>query len=92
MVALAGQLLLDKPEFIQLPPHLTAPYQVHDCGTDQYGYAPFEGNYYWVPGTTRKDVKILQYSDHIKIYLARECVAEYPLPSPSALSDQALQA
>ncbi len=71
----------ERSYLIPLPPHLPAPYQVHDRGTDQYGYAPFEGNYYWVPGTTREDVKILQYSDRIKIYLARECVAEYPLPA-----------
>ena len=65
----------------KLPDHLPAPYQVHGRGTDQYGYTAFEGNFYWVPGTTREDVKILQYSDVIKIYLARQCVAEYPLPA-----------
>jgi transposase len=64
----------------QLPGHLPAPYQVHERGTDQYGYAAFDGNYYWVPGTQRQEVKILQYSDRLKIYLARECLAEYPLP------------
>ena len=65
----------------QLPTHLPAPYQVHERGTDQYGYAAFEGNYYWVPGIERQEVKILQYSDRLKIYLARECLAEYPLPA-----------
>jgi transposase len=71
----------ERSYLIQLPPHLPAPYQVHDRGTDQYGYAHFEGNYYWVPGTTREDVKILQYSDRIQIYLVRQCVAEYSLPA-----------
>ena len=65
----------------KLPAHLPAPYQVHERGTDQYGYASFEGNFYWVPGTKREDVKILQYSDRLKIYLARQCLAEYPLPA-----------
>ena len=65
----------------QLPGHLPAPYQVHERGTDQYGYAAFDGNYYWVPGTQRQEVKILQYSERLKIYLARECLAEYPLPA-----------
>jgi hypothetical protein len=65
----------------KLPAHLPAPYQVHERGTNQYGYTPFEGNFYWVPGTKREDVKILQYSETIKIYLARQCVAEYPLPA-----------
>ena len=54
---------------------MPAPYQVHERGTDQYGYAAFEGNYYWVPGLSRQEVKILQYSDRLKIYLARECLA-----------------
>ncbi len=63
-----------------LPAHLPAPYQVHERGTDQYGYTPFEGNFYWVPGTTRQDVKILQYSQCIKIYLGHQCLVEYPLP------------
>lgn len=66
---------------IELPAHLPAPYQVHERGTDQYGYAAFEGNYYWVPGTKREDVKVLQYADRIKLYHARECLAEYPLPA-----------
>ena len=65
----------------QLPAHLPAPYQVHERGTDQYGYAAFEGNYYWVPGLSRQEVKILQYSERLKIYLARECLATYPLPA-----------
>jgi len=64
----------------ELPPHLPAPYRPHQRGTDQYGYAAFEANYYWVPGTKREDVTILEYSDRLKIYLARQCLAEYPLP------------
>jgi hypothetical protein len=66
---------------IELPQHLPPPYQVHERGTDQYGYAAFEGNYYWVPGTKREDVKVLQYADRLRLYRARECLAEYPLPA-----------
>lgn len=64
----------------ELPPHLPAPYRPHQRGTDQYGYAAFQANYYWVPGIKREDVTILEYSDKLKIYLARQCLAEYPLP------------
>jgi transposase len=71
----------ERPYLTQLPAHLPAPYQVHERGTDQYGYAAFEGNYYWVPGTQRQAVKVLQYSDRLKLYVARECLAEYPLPA-----------
>lgn len=66
---------------IELPRHLPAPYRIHEHGTDQYGYAAFDANYYWVPGTDRKDVKLFEYGDRLKIYLNRECVAEYPLPA-----------
>jgi transposase len=66
---------------LELPGHLPAPYQVHERGTDQYGYVAFDGNYYWVPGTKREDVKVLQYAQRLKLYRARECVAEYPLPA-----------
>ena len=64
----------------ELPQHLPAPYRVHARGTDQYGYAHFNANFYWVPGTKREDVKVLQYADQLKIFLRRKCVAEYPLP------------
>ena len=61
---------------IKLTPHLPPPYLVHHRGTDQYGYTSFEGNYYWVPGTKLDEVKVLEYSDRLKIYQARECLAE----------------
>jgi transposase len=64
----------------ELPPHLPAPYRSYQRGTDQYGYVPFDGNYYWVPGDGREDVKVLQYADHVKLFQRRICVAEYPLP------------
>ena len=64
----------------ELSRHLPAPYQVHERGTDAYGYVHFNANFYWVPGTKREDVKVLQYADQLKIFLRRNCVAEYPLP------------
>lgn len=65
----------------RLPAHLPAPYQIHHRGTDQYGYVAFGGNFYWVPGTGRDEVRVLQYADHLKIYLNRKCLAEYLLPA-----------
>jgi hypothetical protein len=60
---------------------LPAPYWPQERGTDAYGYVSFEGNYYWVPGSKREDVKVLRYADRLKIYRRRTCVAEYPLPA-----------
>lgn len=71
----------ERAYLIRLPAHLPAPYCAHARGTDEYGYAAFQGNYYWVPGTKREDVKVLQYADRLKIYRQRSCVAEYPLPA-----------
>jgi transposase len=71
-----------------LPPQLPAPYRVHDRGTDQYGYTCFGVNYYWVPGTRRQDVKVLEYSDRLKIYQGGQCVAEYPLPPEGVKNGQ----
>ncbi len=65
----------------KLPPHLPAPYLVHARGTDQYGYAPLHGNYYWVPGTKREDVKVFEYAERMEIYLRRKRLAEYDLPA-----------
>jgi len=65
---------------VRLPAHLPAPYRIHDRDTDQYGYIAFDANYYWVPGTRRETVKVLEYGGRLQIYQARECVAEYPLP------------
>jgi len=64
----------------QLPTHLPAPYRVHDRGTDQYGFLAFGANYYWVPGTRREQIKVLEYSQRLKIFQAGRCLVEYPLP------------
>ena len=66
---------------VKLPSHLPAPCRAHDRGTDQYGYTAFAGNYYWVPGTKRDALKVLEYADRLKIYKAGEHLAEYLLPA-----------
>ncbi|MDO8597862.1 MAG: helix-turn-helix domain-containing protein, partial [Sulfuricaulis sp.] len=62
-----------------LPAHLPAPYRMLERDTDQYGYIAFDGNYYWVPGTQRDQVKVLEFGDRLQLYRARACVAEYPI-------------
>ena len=72
---------IERGYLVDLSPHLPPPYLAHERGTDQYGYVSFDGNYFWVPGTERDDVKVLEYSDRLKIYLNRKCLAEYLLPA-----------
>jgi len=64
----------------KVPPYVPPPYLVHSRSTDQYGYAAVNGNFYWVPGTSRFEVKVLEYSDCLKIFRNRELLIEYPLP------------
>jgi hypothetical protein len=71
----------------ELPGELPAPYCSYEHGVDQYGYVPFDGNHYWVPGTGRGQVKVLHYADRLKLYRQRICVAEYPLP-PAGVKNQ----
>jgi hypothetical protein len=70
----------EKPFLIKLPSALPAPYLLHGRGIDQYGYVALEANYYWVPGTSRHEVSVLQYSDQLKIYHERQLLGEYELP------------
>lgn len=70
----------EKPHLNHLPPFLPPPTLAHQREVDQYGYAAFDGNYFWVPGTRRGTVDIIEYSDKIKIYQNREELSEYNLP------------
>ena len=65
----------------KIPPYVTPPYLAHERGTDQYGYASVDGNFYWVPGKTRFNIKVLQFCDHIEIYYKREKLVQYDLPA-----------
>ena len=65
----------------QLTRHLPAPYLEHQRGTDQYGYVAFGANYYWIPGSRRENVKVLQYADCLKIFQQSASLAEYALPA-----------
>lgn len=71
----------ERQYLVKLPAHLPAPYLVHERDTDQYGYAAFDGNFYWVPGTNREEVNVFEYADRVKIYQHSQCVAEYALPA-----------
>ena len=65
---------------IKLLPMIPAPSQPLNRVTDQYGYVAFDGNFYWIPGTRREDVTLLQYSDRLTIYFKRQLLVEYELP------------
>lgn len=63
----------------KLSAHLQEPYLLHSRSVDQYGYAALHGNHYWVPGTKRGEVKLVEYADRVKIYQHRQYLTEYAL-------------
>jgi hypothetical protein len=69
-------------------PFIPPPYLTHQRRTDEHGYIAFEGNYYWVPGTKREDITVLQYADCIKMYLKRILLIEYKLPEDEQIKNQ----
>jgi transposase len=71
----------------RLIPGIPPPY-IHDTRCiDQYGYVSYDGNFYFVPGTGRFTVTVLEYSDHLAIYHNREKLIVYPLP-PAEVKNQ----
>jgi len=78
----------EKPYLNELPVYVEPPYLVHQRRTDQYGYASFDGNFYWIPGIKRFDVKVLQYSDYLRIYYKRKLLGEYEMPSEGVKNEK----
>jgi hypothetical protein len=78
----------ERVSLIEPPPHLPAPYLLHERDTDQYGYVAVGGNFYWVPGTKRQTVKVLEYAERLRLCLGTACVAEYPLPADGVRNAQ----
>ncbi len=70
----------EKLYLTKLSSYVSPPYIDHERLTDQYGYVAFNGNFYWIPGSSRYVVKVLEYSNCIKIYYKRELLTEYKLP------------
>ncbi|MBC8394724.1 MAG: helix-turn-helix domain-containing protein [Deltaproteobacteria bacterium] len=68
----------------KLPAYVEAPYRDHRRLIDQYGYAAFAGNYYWVPGTDRNTVTLLEYDRQLKIFLNKKPLVTYELPVAEA--------
>lgn len=78
----------EKAYLVKISGGITPPYLVHERLTDQYGYVSFAGNFYWIPGTSRYPVKVLEYGDRLKIYHQRELLGEYDLPVSGARNEK----
>jgi len=71
----------EKPFLVKLPSYIEPPSRPHRRKTDQYGYAAFNANYYWIPGKERPEIQIIEYGNKIKIFLKGQAPLEYPLPA-----------
>ena len=71
---------LEKPYLKKIPAYVSPPVIEHTRGTDQYGYALFDGNFFWVPGEGRPEVKLLEFADKFRIVQNRETLIEYDRP------------
>ncbi|MCP4751721.1 MAG: helix-turn-helix domain-containing protein, partial [Proteobacteria bacterium] len=67
----------------RLPPYVEAPCREHQRVVDQYGFAAFGSNCYWLPEDVRVrgTVDLPEYDRKIKIYLRRQLPIEYDLPA-----------
>ena len=77
----------EKPFLRSILSHIPAPYKTDTRDINQYGNVPYDGNYYWVPGSGRFTVTILEYSDRIEIYHSRKFLIRYALP-PHGVKNQ----
>lgn len=71
----------ERPYLCDVPADLPAPFLDHVRSVDQYGYASFQGNFYFVPGSGRGEVRLLEYAERIALYRSHEILLEYPLPA-----------
>ncbi len=86
----------EKPYLLKLPEFLPQPHRQHVRIIDQYGYAAFKANYYWVPehspGTKEKikRVKIIEYDSRIIIYRFPRLLelVRYELPADSVKNER----
>jgi transposase len=73
----AETFVYEKPWLEPLIEHMPAPTQPHSRKIDRYGYIPFQGNHYWVPGKDRFDVKVIEFPTMIRITRSLETLVEY---------------
>jgi transposase len=70
----------ERPYLREVPAGLPAPFLDHVRSVDQYGYVAFQGNFYFVPGSGRGEVRVFEYAERIALHHGHELLLEYPLP------------
>lgn len=79
---------VEKNALVKLPEYISAPYVPHTRLVDQYGYASFDGNFYWIPESVRKTtVTLLQYAHHLSVMDGPSQVARYDIAADGAKNE-----
>lgn len=83
----------EKPYLVKLPEYISLPCREHLRTLDDYGYAAFEGNYYWMPEYTKdeqkiKDVKIIEYANALVLFYKNTEPLRYSLPKDGARNER----
>lgn len=70
----------EKSDLVKLPAYIEPPSIAHRREIDSYGYIAFNANYYWIPGKSRGEVSVIEYSERIRIFPPNQEPIEYSLP------------
>lgn len=75
----------EKSFLLKVPPFISEPLLEHERITDAYGYVAFDANFYWTPLMPKNVVKIIEYSDCLKLHFpkSKHEPLEYRLPPHS---------
>jgi transposase len=72
---------IEKPYLNPVLETMPAPTQPHHRLIDRYGFINFEANSYWIPGTDRFEVKIIESPTSLRMTRSMETLIEYNKPS-----------
>jgi hypothetical protein len=83
----------EKAYLVKLPEYVSRPCREHHRGLDDYGYAAFEGNYYWAPEYTKdeqkiRDVKIIEYAGTLVLHYKNTEPLRYCLPKDGVKNER----
>jgi len=75
----------EKPYLVKLPQYISFPCLEHHRSLDDYGYATFDGNYYWAPEYTKdkqkiREVKLIEYAKTLVLHYKNTEPVRYSLP------------
>lgn len=68
----------EKAYLKDLPEYIEPPYREFTPWTDRYGYISHRGNFYWVPGEKREQLRVTELAESLRIYRGQNCIQEYP--------------